>query len=336
MAARRRYDRAKADAARLRDEEYRRLLYVALTRAEDRLYVCGWATKRAAPSGNWHELVAAGLEAGGKAEPFDFAGDGGKGWGGPGWRLVSRQTKPAISDKQSVMAKRAPVAEPEWLRKPPDAEPTPPRPLAPSRPAMPDPPARSPLDAAGADKFLRGRLVHRLLQSLPDLPPLERTAAGRRYLSLPVHGLAPADRDAILAETLAVLARDDFAPIFGPQSRAEVPVVAVLGDRRHFGPDRPDRGPARSGADRRLQDPAPAARRPGRGAASLSSSARGLSRGGGGDLPGTPGRGRDFVDGRADSHADPGRATRSVKGGWRNPACAGRAPPSLTLLSTLP
>ena len=223
------YDLAKADAARRRDEEYRRLLYVALTRAEDRLYVCGWATKRAAPSGNWHELVAAGLEASGKAEPFDFAGDGGEGWGGPGWRLVSRQTKPAISDKQSVMAKRAPVAEPEWLRKPPDAEPTPPRPLAPSRPAIPDPPARSPLDTAGADKFLRGRLVHRLLQSLPDLPPLERTAAGRRYLSLPVHGLAPSDRDAILAETLAVLARDDFAPIFGPQSRAEVPVVAVLG-----------------------------------------------------------------------------------------------------------
>ncbi|MGH6981539.1 MAG: 3'-5' exonuclease, partial [Stellaceae bacterium] len=83
------HDLAKAEAARRRDEEYRRLLYVALTRAEDRLYVCGWETKRAAPAGNWHELVAAGLAASGKAEQFEFAGDGGEGWSGTGWRLVS-------------------------------------------------------------------------------------------------------------------------------------------------------------------------------------------------------------------------------------------------------
>jgi ATP-dependent helicase/nuclease subunit A len=39
------------------DEEYRRLLYVAMTRAEDRLYVAGYGTRRAAPEGAWRNLI---------------------------------------------------------------------------------------------------------------------------------------------------------------------------------------------------------------------------------------------------------------------------------------
>jgi ATP-dependent helicase/nuclease subunit A len=109
-------------------------------------------------------------------------------------------------------------------------EPAPPRPLAPSRPAVPEPPARSPLAEAGGDRFRRGRLVHRLLQTLPELAPAARAAAGRRYLGFRVHGLPVAEQESILAETLAVLERPDFAAVFGPRSRAEVPIVAVMDD----------------------------------------------------------------------------------------------------------
>ena len=45
-------------AATLR--EYRRLLYVALTRARDRLYVAGWRGKRTPPAGHWYGLVGIG------------------------------------------------------------------------------------------------------------------------------------------------------------------------------------------------------------------------------------------------------------------------------------
>ena len=42
-------------------EEYRRLLYVALTRAEDRLYVGGWQTgEKRVPEDSWYSLVATG------------------------------------------------------------------------------------------------------------------------------------------------------------------------------------------------------------------------------------------------------------------------------------
>jgi ATP-dependent helicase/nuclease subunit A len=87
---------------------------------------------------------------------------------------------------------------------------------------------RAPLGPDDGLRFRRGRLVHRLLQSLPDLPAARRAEAARRFLAGPVHGLAPAQQAEILAETLAVLDDPDFAALFGPDSRAEVPIVGTV------------------------------------------------------------------------------------------------------------
>jgi len=84
---------------------------------------------------------------------------------------------------------------------------------------------RSPLGADGQARFRRGRLIHRLLQTLPDLPPAERRAAARRYLSQPAFGLDPALVTEIEAETLRVIEDAAFAPLFGPGSQAEVPIA---------------------------------------------------------------------------------------------------------------
>src|SRR4029077_5458583 len=53
--------RLRDDAARRRMEEHNRLLYVALTRAEDRLLVCGWQTRRTLDEACWYRLVARGF-----------------------------------------------------------------------------------------------------------------------------------------------------------------------------------------------------------------------------------------------------------------------------------
>ena len=225
---------AALDAAkRKRDQEYRRLLYVAMTRAADRLYICGWQTKRSPPGGNWHALVDKGLRAAG-AVPFDFAREkfsGVAAWTGEGLRLQHEQSgKP----RRAKPAEPLPVSSallPDWCSLPPPPEPAPPKPLAPSQPRGQEPPARSPLGDDRGAAFLRGRLVHRLLQSLPAVEPLWRAAAAQRFLALPVHGLAAADRQAILDETMAVLTHPDFAPLFGPDSVAEVPVVGLVGGR---------------------------------------------------------------------------------------------------------
>jgi ATP-dependent helicase/nuclease subunit A len=210
-------------------QEYRRLLYVGLTRARDRLYVCGWQTLKPPPQACWHTLCRAGL--GEYALPFDFdtkalIGEE-YGWAGEGLRIESPQIAPP---ERAPAGAAAPVDQPppDWARRPPPPEPDPPRPLFPSRPSGDEPPALSPLKIGGRDRFKRGLLVHRLLQSLPLLPLPERDAAARRFLALPTHALPADEQDDIRRETLAVLAHPDFAPLFGPRSQAEVPLVGLI------------------------------------------------------------------------------------------------------------
>jgi ATP-dependent helicase/nuclease subunit A len=117
---------------------------------------------------------------------------------------------------------------PGWALSPPPREPSPPKPLLPSRPSGPEPATLSPLAAAGRDRFKRGLLVHRLLQSLPDLAAPERAAAARRFLALPMHRLAAAEQAEICDETLAVISDPEFAALWGPEAQAEVSVVGLI------------------------------------------------------------------------------------------------------------
>lgn len=219
---------ARTAVSTRRDEEYRRLLYVALTRAEDRLYVCGWQGRKTAPAGCWYNLVAGGLGSIAEKVTFDL-GEGVEGWRGEGFRLTSIQSaKPKLDDRAArIVEEETPL--PDWATRPPDSEPAPPRPLAPSRPTAEEPPARSPLGTDQGQGFRRGLLVHRLLQSLPELPGSLREDAARRFLARPVHDLEEHEQASLLGETLAVLNHPEFSLLFGPQSRAEVPVVGLVG-----------------------------------------------------------------------------------------------------------
>jgi len=219
---------ARAAVRRAQEQEYRRLLYVAMTRAEDRLYVCGWNSRRGAPAGCWYKLVEQALPAVAEPVDFDFTADLPDGWAGPGLRLRQPQLAlPEMAPPDSELP--SPVALlPPWGTAPPLPEPQPPRPLAPSRPAEVEPTVRSPLGPDEGYRYHRGRIIHRLLQSLPDLPVESRPAAARRYLAQPLHELTDEQQGAILTETLGVLENPDFAPIFGPGSRAEVPIVGLV------------------------------------------------------------------------------------------------------------
>ena len=90
---------------------------------------------------------------------------------------------------------------------------------------------RSPLGEDDGARFKRGLLIHRLMQTLPDLPPDAREAAARRYLARPGHELTAARQDEIATETMRVLTDPRFARLFGPNSRAEVEVVGLVTGR---------------------------------------------------------------------------------------------------------
>jgi ATP-dependent helicase/nuclease subunit A len=208
--------------------EYRRLLYVAMTRAEDRLYVCGWQGAKAAAADCWYRLVAEGLAGSGATFAFDSGPELGPrdGWQGEGIRIAEPPPRPFAVP--AAAAAEGDAAVPGWLGRPPPPEPSPPRPLVPSRPAAAEPAVRPPLAAGRGAAFQRGRLVHRLLELLPDLPAPQRAAACRRWLAQPGHGLAPAEQAVLAAEIMALLEDPACAALFGPGSRAEVPVIGRL------------------------------------------------------------------------------------------------------------
>ncbi|WP_282604435.1 double-strand break repair helicase AddA [Pelagibius sp. Alg239-R121] len=213
--------------------EYKRLLYVAMTRAEDRLLLCGWNDKRRTPPDDcWYNLVQSGIAPLADEIEYDFSTSIADGWSGTGWRLEWPQIADSEAAGSFPEAQRGTARLPAWAGAKPPAEPSPPRPLAPSRPSGPEPAVRSPLGGDRGQRFRRGRLIHRLLQTLPELAFERREEAGRRFLARPLHDLTEAQQIEILDETLAVIEDSRFGALFGPGSQAEVPVVGVVPQRR--------------------------------------------------------------------------------------------------------
>ncbi len=226
--------RLAAEQRTRQDQEYRRQLYVAMTRAEDRLYVAGYGARRAAPETAWWNVISRGLEP--VAQSFEFNshpggpdGDLDIAWHGDGLRLEMPQTtRPDRKVEEDTAAVEIPGL-PGWIDAPAPEEPLPSRPLVPSRPSLPEPATLSPLGDDRGFSFQRGLLVHRLLQTLPDLAEADRVEAARAFLSCPIHNLESGQIDTLIAETFTVLNDNAYASIFGPGSRAEVPVAGVIG-----------------------------------------------------------------------------------------------------------
>lgn len=225
---------ASVRARELADDEYRRLLYVGMTRAEDRLIVCGYHGKRQPSTGTWHSIVSRAL------------------LGAP---ESSERRHPATADvavHRFHMTKLPPVAlaEGEAEHRNEHAAPLPdglfqplppyeelPRPLSPSgasalieeaNDAIPD--TRSPvLDAAAEPGFavLRGLALHKLLQMLPGIAEVERRDAAERYLARAGADWPADERDRAMEAVLSILSDNRFGALFSPSSRAE---VAIMGN----------------------------------------------------------------------------------------------------------
>lgn len=214
--------RARELAMQSESEEYNRLLYVAMTRAEDRLYVCG-ARGRSEPAPEcWYNLIASGMEPIGHSAEFEFSERSAAAWSGEGLILASHPSVVPDSANSAVLAPHDEVDLPPWALKSAPEEPTPPLPLAPTRPSREEPSVRSPIGTGGPNRFRRGLLVHRLLELLPTITAEQRRETCRRFLSRPFHALEQGDVDALTNEVMKVLEHTEFEAIFSPESRAEV------------------------------------------------------------------------------------------------------------------
>lgn len=245
-------DARAAAEARDRAEHWRKL-YVAMTRAAERLYVCGWLTrndriqddgwlKPERAENTWYQVIAQTVAAKDRKVPFDATGEWASPWGDGAMRFETVQEVDA--KPEDAVKARDPAPLPDWATNPPKPEADPPRPLAPSRPERADPAVRSPLHPGDDeerpvsevppvpdDPFRRGTLIHRMLELLPGVVPEMREEAAAKFLARAASDIDAPTRAAWIAETLAVLDAPEFAEAFGPNSLAEVPVTGIAGGR---------------------------------------------------------------------------------------------------------
>jgi ATP-dependent helicase/nuclease subunit A len=192
------------------EEEHRRLLYVAMTRAADRLIVCGYEGMQKKPEGCWYQLVQDALVS----EAQELAEGDNK-----VWRWQKSQADPVADAAEPAQPQTVPANPPDWLNQPVAAGAHAPPVLMPSRAGAP-----RAVDEARKRALARGRIAHRLLQALPELAPERRTEAAELFLS-GQPDIEADDRPALLRQTLALIEDAAFAPLFAPGSRAEVPIV---------------------------------------------------------------------------------------------------------------
>ncbi len=219
---------------RLAEEEYRRLLYVAMTRAADRLIICGFRGQREI-AGTWHAMATASLTADEKrCRPRQYS-VGALVWEGHEWRMGDEAGGQAFA--QAEIQTRPQVLVPDSLLKPLPPEKRLPRPLNPSG-------AHVFIDETEGDLLvgsalfsdrqttghpaLRGQIIHRLLQLLAGFAPDQRHEMAMRYLGRAVASWKEDDRRRIADSVAAVMQAPEVAGLFDHHGRAEVSIMGTI------------------------------------------------------------------------------------------------------------
>ncbi|MFD0916900.1 double-strand break repair helicase AddA [Pseudahrensia aquimaris] len=228
---------AEARVKELAEQEYRRLLYVGMTRAEDRLILCGYKSKGRNPMPNWHAMVKEAL-----ADDLEEVE-------GLNPEIpVYRMTSDLKADSSTIVEKKLKsaiprTALPAWMGHRMPRERALPRPLAPSgaqalieEHLAQDEAFPSVLEGLEQEESpqapfarRRGTAIHKLLQVWPDLDAEGRFEKASAYLAAALPEATPVQTDAMLKTIVDVVENPDFAQWFDPRSsRAELPVMGRI------------------------------------------------------------------------------------------------------------
>jgi ATP-dependent helicase/nuclease subunit A len=215
-------------------EEYHRLFYVALTRAEDELYLCGNEGGKSAPQHCWYHLAREAMLHANLMQSIPA------GQAYPNWKIqegdilrlshLPEQDLPPTTAVHTLASTG--ITVPTWLTTTAPHEPTPPRPLAPSRlfehtPAGIVPQIRT-NNLASSSAMMRGTLIHKLLHILSSIAESARASFASHYVATHTPQWTEAERHGVIAEVLQVLHHPAFAPVFGEGSMAEVPLAGTI------------------------------------------------------------------------------------------------------------
>lgn len=200
-------------------QEHWRLLYVAMTRAEEALFIAGSLGPRDAKKGVAHEdSWYARLSPLFENQPVED----------DLWGYRRTWGELAALPPASATAREETTIPPPWLERSAPEEARPPRPLAPSglgEAEGSDPPL---LPNGGEAAARRGVLIHGLLERVPSVPADERKDKAAAWLLRQAPDLLDEDRAEILESALKVIDHPAFARLFGREALAEVPLTAAV------------------------------------------------------------------------------------------------------------
>lgn len=212
-------------------DEYRRLLYVAMTRAADRLYLCGWDGKMNPPDGNWYDLIRSSLILDDSGNNPVYAGNvkeiNDPMFDEPVLRLESERSI-ALNRDVPALSEENGEEMPECLLRPAPEEPEPPSPLTPSKPEIEEPSFLSPLSPERQKAAKRGLMIHTLLETLPYIKDCDRFDAALRLMQKRMPETTEEERSKIVSDVLNILNSNDFKFLFSETSLSEVPVSGVV------------------------------------------------------------------------------------------------------------
>jgi ATP-dependent helicase/nuclease subunit A len=203
-------------------EEHWRLLYVGLTRAEERLVIAGLQPKvngGVRPENSWHLRVERALVSLGAQQGEDGV-----------LRYQGSVPAGSVKPKPSPTALSGPQV-PAWAKAAAPREARPPQPLAPSAIGEDNEAAPPPSEGQRAAAE-RGTLIHHLLERLAPVAADERHATALRWLERSAGVADAAVRKEIADTVCCVLSDPRFSALFGEGSLAEAPLAATLPDGR--------------------------------------------------------------------------------------------------------
>ena len=191
----------------IREKEYLRLLYVAMTRAEDRLYIAGWGTLPKDEESTWYGKLKKRL----KPIAQDESG-------------VLRISSDQVSgpDKKDIrpIRKNNTLQLPQWVWEAPKELNFETDRLIPSTLNQISN-NQSLFAPEKTDKFLRGRIIHSLLQLLPYYPIEKRRNLAKSYLLDEYPKLDKEQKDEHITTALKVINFPRLSEIFSEYAFVE-------------------------------------------------------------------------------------------------------------------
>ena len=203
-------------------DEYLRLFYVAMTRAEDELYICGWKNGNI-PEKSWYNLARKSIKEIGEETAFPSKNTEEN----KAYTLTSKQQEKAEEKAVIRTIKSEKLKLPEFVFKLPEADKQP-KIISPSKIISEE--EQSVFSPLQTGIYERGKTIHTLLQFLPSIPIEKRNKAAEKFMERADAKYSTEEKNEIIKEVISVINSTEFSEVFSENSRAEVPVSGQVGN----------------------------------------------------------------------------------------------------------